>query len=301
MPAKTRSQARLRISVVAALVLVGGPFALAQAAVIVRKPGAATAQLAQALTKALEERANATVRHVDLTGDTLADGALVARETRNSTVLFAIGHEATEAAGEARGLSVVSLGVPNPARVRTAGAYLSIYPRFEKLFEFVKNRLKAMTAGLVFSPSQNREVALTFLKAAESAGLELKLVPVAVTSSGDLVRELGQTLPKVDVVLLAVDPILFNKESLSYITGEARKAKKPTIGFLEDLTRLGVTVSIVAPAQAVAASAIAAAQTPVLMGKKRVDVDGFLVLVSRKEAEAVGINPEALGADRIVQ
>jgi hypothetical protein len=126
-------------------------------------------------------------------------------------------------------------------------------------------------------------------------------VPVAVSSSGDLVRELGQALPKVDAMLLAVDPILFNRESLSYITNETRKAKKPTVGFLEDLTRLGVTVSIVAPPQAVAATAVAAAQNPVVIGKKRVDVDAFTVVVSRREAEAVGINPEAIGADRVVQ
>jgi hypothetical protein len=122
---------------------------------------------------------------------------------------------------------------------------------------------------------------------------------VPVSSSGDLVRELKQALPGVDALLLAVDPLLFDAQSLDYIVRESRKAKKPTVGFLEDLPRLGITVSIVAAPSAAAAAAVAASRDPVLMGKKRVDVEDAMIIVSRRAAEATGLDPEAMGAQRI--
>lgn len=186
-----------------------GPDA-AQAAVIVKKAGAGSAtQLSQAVTQALQEKpVGGPPRVLELSGDAPADSARIARETSGESILFAIGPDATEAAGEARRTAVVSLGVPNPARIRTPGTYVSIYPKLERVFEYVKTQLKAKQVGLVFTPARNREIALAFLKAGESQGVTV--VPVSVTSSGDLIRELKQALPKVDVLLLAVDPILFD-------------------------------------------------------------------------------------------
>ncbi len=264
-------------------------------AVIVKKPGGAMAPVADALAKALP--AGEAPKVVELTGDALSDGARIARETQGLAVLFAVGPDATEAAGEARGTAVVSLGVANPARVKTPGTYVSIYPRMSRVFEFLKTRLKATKVGLVFSPDRNREIALSFLKAAEGTGVTV--IPVPVSSSGDLVRELKQALPGVDALVLPVDPLLFEAESLDYIVGESRKAGKPTIGFLEDLPRLGVTVGMVASPAAAAAAAVAASHEPVTMGKKRVEVETATIIVSRRAAEALKLNPEALGADRL--
>ncbi len=275
----------------AAILLLAAAPASGPVPLIVRKAGG-PAPLAAALARKVPE-----ARVVELTGDLPADSALLSRETKGARVLFAIGSDATEAAGEARGPAVVSLGVANPAQVKTPGVYVSIYPSLDHVFEYVKGPLKATRVGLVFSPSRNREIGLQFLRAGTAQGVTV--VPVPVGSSGDLVRELKQALPKVDALLLAVDPVLFDPRSLEFIVDEAREARKPTVGFLEDLVRLGVTVVLVAPADATAAAAVGASGEPVLVGKRRVEVPGTVVIASRKSAASIGLSPEALGAQRI--
>jgi ABC-type uncharacterized transport system substrate-binding protein len=261
--------------------------------VIVRMAGrGGTAPLSAALVEKLPG-----ARVVELTGDLPADTARISRETRGIPVLFAIGPDATEAAGEARGPAVVSLGVANPAQVKTPGIYVSIYPNLDRVFEYVKTTLKATRAGLVFSPAKNREIGLQFLKAAAAQGVTV--LPITIGSSGDLVRELKGALPKVDALLLAVDPVLFDERNLEFIVKESLAAGKPTVGFLEDLAKLGVTVALVAPADQVAAAAVAASAQPVLVGKKRVEVDGIAVIVSRKAATAIGLEGEALIARKL--
>jgi ABC-type uncharacterized transport system substrate-binding protein len=267
---------------------------IASATVLVTKPGrGANQQIAQALARALGE---GELRVVELSGDLPADSARIARETGGEPIVFAIGPGATEMVGEVKGPAVVSLRVPNPARVKTAGAYVSIYPPLERVLGFVSKSLGARRAGLLFTPAQNREIALSFLKAGESAGVTV--VPVPVSSSGDLIRQLKKHLPAVDVLLLAFDPIVFQRRSLEYVVKEARSAGKPTLGFIEELTGHGVTISLIAPPEAVAAAAVAAAEQPVRVGKRRIEVAESVVVVSRSAARAVGLDPEAIGAQR---
>jgi hypothetical protein len=282
-----------------ALALVSSGSPVSAASVIVRKSGSASAALlAPAIAKLLADQAGEDApRVLELSGDAPADSALIARETRAAKVLFAIGPDATEAAGEARGTPVISLGVPNPARVRTAGTYVSIYPRLDRVFALAKTRLKARTIGLLFSPAKNREVALAFMKAAEEQGLTL--TPIPVGSSGDLTRELPKALASIDVLLLAIDPLIFDRESLAFVVEQAAAAHKPTLGFLEELPRLGVTLALVTSAAATAQAAVDASREPVLVGKRRVDVDHLTVIASRKGAGAMGLSPETLGATRL--
>ena len=258
--------------------------------VIVR--GSGFAQVTEALSRATRD-----TRVVELSGDAVADSARLARESRGEKVLFTLGPVATELAADLRGLAVVSLAVPNPARVRTAGAYVSVYPRLAPVYEFVKNKLKARSVGLLFTPARNREVALVFMEAGTSAGLTVS--PIPVSSEGDLVRGLRAALSKVDAVVLLVDPLITERQSLQYVVDECRAARKPTIGFLEGLGGQGVTVTMVAPPEASATAAVEASRSPVSVGKKRVEVDGLMIAVSRKEAQAVGLDAEGLGAQRV--
>ena len=262
-------------------------------AIIVRMAGRGGSA---ALSTALGEKLPGA-RIVELTGDLPSDTARISRETRGVPVLFAIGPDATEAAGEARGPAVISLGVANPAQVKTPGVYVSIYPNLDRIFGYVKTSLKAARVGLVFSPAKNREIGLQFLKAGAAQGVTV--VPVTIGSSGDLVREVKAALPKVDVLLLAVDPVIFDPQNLDFIVAQAREAQKPTVGFLEELVPLGVTVSLVAPPDEVASVAVAASAQPVTVGKKRVEVEGIHVIVSRKAAAAIGLIGEALHAQRL--
>ena len=251
--------------------------------VIVRMGGRGAAS---ALSAALGEKLPAA-RIVELSGDLPADTARISRETKGVPVLFAIGPAATEAAGEARGPAVVSLGVANPAQVKTPGIYVSMYPNLDRVFEYVKNTLKVNKVGFVFSPAKNREIGLQFLKAGSAQGVTM--VPVTIGSQGDLVRDIKGALPNVDALLLAIDPILFeDPHNLEFIVQEARNANKPTVGFLEDLAHLGVTVSLVALPTAAADAAIAASAQPVTIGKKRLEVEGMTVVTAKKTGDGSG-------------
>lgn len=263
------------------------------AAEVVVKPRSESFGLTDALVAALAGGA----RVIELTGDDLADGARLAREAKGQPVLFAIGAKSAEVAGEARGSAVVSVGVANPAQVRTPGVYVSFYPSLERIFEYLKTTLKAKSVGLVFTPAKNREIALAFVKAGETSGVAV--VPITIGSPGDLYRSLKPALAGVDALLLPIgDPVTTSRESVEYIVEQAREARKPTVSFLDGLTREGVTLALVAPPAAIAKAAAEAAKQPLLVGKKRVEVEQMQVVVSRKGAEAVGLSPEALGAQK---
>jgi ABC-type uncharacterized transport system substrate-binding protein len=277
----------------ARLLLVASLAAPAAAGSVVLKPRSESFGLTDAIVRALSGGA----RVIELTGDDLADASRLARESKGQPVLFAVGPKSAEVAGEARGTAVVSLGVANPAQVRTPGTYISFYPRLDKVFEYLRDTLKAKAVGFVFTPSRNREIALGFVKAGEAAGVAV--IPVTVGSTGDLYRSVKPALGRVDALLLAIgDPVTTSRESVEYVVEQAQAARKPTVGFLEGLTREGVTLALVAPASAMAKAASEAAQQPQTVGKKRVEVDEMQVVVSPKAAAAIGTSPEALGARR---
>jgi ABC-type uncharacterized transport system substrate-binding protein len=210
--------------------------------------------------------------------------------------VFAIGPDATVAAAQARGAHLIALGVPNPARLRTTATFVSMYPRLDKVFRFAAKTLNAKKVGFLYTPSQNTEMAAVFSEAAQRLGVAL--VPIPVGSPGELVRGLRDALPGVDAVLLPVDPILFDRETLQIIVDEAQKLKRPTIGFLEALPGLGVTACLVTPAASVASAAIDAARGRA-PGSGPVEPDNPVLVVSRRGAQAVGLSPEAMGAQKI--
>ena len=177
---------------------------------------------------------------------------------------------------------MVSLGVPNPARVKTPGVYVSIYPRLERVFAYLKQTLGAQRVGLVFTPAQNREVALSFLKVGEAQGVTV--VPIPVSSSGNLIRQLKKTLPEVDMLLLAVDPILFNRAVSRVHRPRVARSQEAHGRLPGGADATGGHGGLVAPAKAAAAAAVEAARELVRVGKKRVEVDR----ACRRGVEGVG-------------
>lgn len=88
----------------------------ASAALVVRRGGSGgMAQIADALEKALERKPSGKKPHVvELSGDSAADSARLAREAEGETVVFAIGAEAVTTAGGSRG----SPSSPSPCPTR---------------------------------------------------------------------------------------------------------------------------------------------------------------------------------------
>jgi len=295
--ARAPRSAGLALAVLAGLACAASVTAIARADMVVKRPGTGfTAQVAESLVHALQAGPEgATLRVVDLTGDWNTDTARVARGSEGQATVFAIGPDATVAAARGRKTNLIAVAVPNPARLGTAATFVSMYPRLERVFKFLAKGLGAHKAGFVYTQSQNAETEVLFAEAAQRQGLTL--VPIAVGSPGELVRGLKETLPVVDALLLPVDPILFDRESLGLIVAEAARAKRPTVGFLDALPALGVTACLVTSPAATASAALEAARTP---GSARsIEADNPVLVVSRRAALAIGLVPEAMGAQRI--
>jgi ABC-type uncharacterized transport system substrate-binding protein len=266
--------------------------------VVVRKAGAGSnVRIATSLVDALAGQQGATTRVIDLSGDGVADAARVARETGDGQVVFAVGPDAVVAAGDGSRAHVIAIGVPNPARLRTTATFVSVYPSGARIFEFASRRLGATRVGFLFSPSQNLETANEFSKAAAANGFTF--VPLPAASPGELFRVLRVGLAKVDVLILPVDPLLFDRMSLRLIVERCVAANVPTIGFLPELPALGVTASVVPHPAAVAAAALREGGAARPASRKQIEVDQLQITVSRRAAELIGIKAESLGADII--
>ena len=148
--------------------------------------------------------------------------------------------------------------------------------------------------GFLFTPSQNSEMALAFAKAAQAKNIGFEAL--GVSSPGELARTIKDALPRIDVLLLAVDPLLFDRRSLDAIVEQSMAQKKPAVGFLSELAALGVAVCLsTAPAE-VAAKAVELSEFTGVKGKKRVEIDSAVIILSKKAVEPLKLDRARLGA-----
>jgi hypothetical protein len=249
----------LLLGVLGVLIAAASP---ARAAIVIKQGAHRGTDTLVAALQQEAARGNAEARAVDLTGSFSTDLARVGRAAEGETTLFAIGPNATVLAGtvaeDVRGARIVALAVPNPEKLKTRATYISLYPQPDTVFQFLASRFRARRIGFLFSPAQNAALAATFGRAAGGRGAEL--VPIEARSAGELVRHLKDPLRTADVLVVPVDPLLFDRERLRIVLEETRAAGKPVIGFLPDLPQLGFTGALVLSEEAVAKLAWKAAR-----------------------------------------
>lgn len=270
----------------AALVVSIVAIASLSADVIVKPKGSGAAELAGLLVQST----GGATRVVELTGSTSADAAAVQREGQSGGVIYAIGPDACAAAKGIDKAKVVALNVPNPDRATTVATYVSLYPNLQKVVALLVRKMGAARIGIVFTPTQNHEVAVRFGSALSSAGAHPRPLPVTAANAGQVVRSAAAQL---DALLLLVDPIVFDARALRDITAASAASKLTTVGFLPDLASLGVTVALAPPPRSVAAAATRAAAAG--GGRKTVEADEIDIVVSTKSAQEVGLDPTILG------
>lgn len=250
-------------------------------------PASATSQLIDAISR---KSLPGSTRVVELTGSSSGDAALLLREGSAGGTMYAVGPDAVVAAkGLERTVSIVALNVPNPDRLGTAATYVSVYPKFDNVIRFI-SRMKGRTAGILFTPSQNHEVAVRLASSAKAAGLTPMPVPVSGTNAATVLRD---KLAKMDVLILLIDPLLFDAKTLNAVVSLATAAHVATIGFLPELTDLGVTVAVVPPVEALASMALRNGRTTA--ARHTVEVEEMEVTVSKKSAQEVGLDTSLIG------
>jgi ABC-type uncharacterized transport system substrate-binding protein len=253
-----------------------------------------TLQVVDALVK--EGRARGFEPHIiELSGNSSNDFSRVSRAA-DGTTIFAVGPHATmlasTVAGQKKG-HVVALGVPNPELVKGNATFVSFYPPLASVLRFLEARFSARRIALLYSPAQNSGVAAAFVAAAKARGLALDSIPAA--SAGDLVRGLKPALARADVLLIPVDPLLFDRESARIVVDEAGSAGKPVVGFLPDVPQLGMAGGIVL---APAALAKAAWESGALADGKVVEVNGAMQYVTQEATTTIDLDTEKPGEKR---
>jgi hypothetical protein len=248
------------------------------------------------LVMALRGRAHAA-RDVELSGSSSADAALVPHEAHAGDVVYAIGPDAVVAARSIDKKSkIVALNVPNPDRLGTDATYVSAYPNLNSTFAVLANKLFVKKVGVLYSPSQNHEMALKF--AAQMVAHGIQPLPIPVTA-GNAAAALRRSIAGLTAVVLLIDPLLFDATAMHDVLAVTSAAKVPTIGFLSDLTAIGVTIAIVVPAGNVAEAAVRSAASASPGQRDFVESDAIEIVVSKQSALEVGLDPKTIGATTV--
>jgi ABC-type uncharacterized transport system substrate-binding protein len=219
-----------------------------------------------------------------------AKGSLSAEK---DSIVCAIGPTAITTAFQAGSLKGVAVGLPNPLSknysTKKDFVFVSLYPDPKAIFDYLSKTNSARNVGIIFTNSVNLEMADYFKSQAENSGLKCKLL--GVDSAQDLVAPFPYFLGQVDIVLLLIDPLSYNKEAVKFIVTKAIEKKKPVFGFSETICSAGIPVSLFVPsselakitAKAVEEKKAGASKTSVYFGSD------FKLSINVEAAKAMGV------------
>ncbi|MCX7829897.1 MAG: hypothetical protein N2445_02395 [Acidobacteria bacterium] len=146
-------------------------------------------------------------------------------------------------AGVSKGVAV---GLPNPLSKAYSAkkdfAFVTLYPEMKSILEFLAKYYSAKTIGLIYTNSVNQEMGDYFKNQIESSGFKCKTLGVDVAQ--DLVSPFPFFLGQVDVALILIDPLAYNKEAVKFMVTKAIEKKKPIIGFSEQVPSAGIPLAM---------------------------------------------------------
>ncbi len=102
----------------------------------------------------------------------------------------------------------------------------------------------AKKVGVLFDPAQSEQRVEALGRASAAAGLTL--VPLRVSSRGEVVSSVQSLLPQVDVLLLIPDTTIISVETFRYMLVRTLDARIPLVGFSEAMVKAGALGGLVA-------------------------------------------------------
>src|SRR4029079_9887526 len=117
--------------------------------------------------------------------------------------------------------------------------------------------------------------------------------PIPVTA-GNAAASLRRAISGLSVVILLIDPLVFDAAAMRDVLAVTSAAKIPTVGFLTDLTSIGVTGALVVPAGNLADMAVRSAAGAAPGSRNVVEADAIEIVVSKQSAQEVGLDPKAI-------
>jgi ABC-type uncharacterized transport system substrate-binding protein len=180
-------------------------------------------------------------------------------EAKGAKYFYAIGPAAANLATQS-GSAGVYIYVPNPAgsgllnKAKWAG--VSPYPEPRLVLQHIRSAMKVQRIAVLYTRKNNEEVAQVFDSAAAEEKIPCKLV--GLRGPEELQTALGPALKQADALLILLDPIAFNSDSIRYVVNTCIQEKKPVIGFMDSVASSGVPFAIYPPADEIAKTAGAA-------------------------------------------
>lgn len=167
-----------------------------------------------------------------------------ALEERPKILLLAFGKEAALAFRDS-GWPLIFSTILNPADSGLAGmggVAIDVPPEVQlrTLKAIIPN---ARQIGIIYNPSENQKNVDEIKRIAE--GLDLSIVPEAITNYKEMPEVARTLIPKIDALLLIPDSIATEKGSLEYLFVQSFWNKKPVVGFAPYLAQAGALVAFV--------------------------------------------------------
>lgn len=140
----------------------------------------------------------------------------------------------------------VVVGLPNPLSkvysTKKDFSFVTLFPEPKIIFEFLNKFYSPKTIGLIYTTSVNLEMADYLKTQIEQSGFKCKTL--GVNTAQDLVYPFSFFLGQVDVALILIDPLAYNKEAIKFMVTKAIEKKKPIIGFSEQVPSAGIPLAI---------------------------------------------------------
>lgn len=189
-------------------------------------------------------------------------------EGRGAKYFYALGPAAANLATQSPTTSGVYVYVPNPSgaglTMKPKWTGVSPYPDFKLVLQHLKSVMRIQRVAVLYTKRNNQEIAQVFSAAAEEEQMGCTLVGLKGPEA--LQGALSGALKQADAVLVLLDPIAFNPDSIRFVVNTCIQEKKPAIGFADGAASVGVPFAIYPPPEEIAATAVEAMK--VLRGGK---------------------------------
>lgn len=213
--------------------------------------------------------------------------------TKKDSIVCAIGPQAISAAFQSGSTRGVAVGLPNPfsknISTKKDFAFVALYPESKLVFEYLSRTLGARTIGVLYTSIVNQEMAEHFKNSAGSSGCSCKLL--GVENAQALTAPFPGFLKQVDVVILLIDPIAYNKDAMKFIVTKALDSKTPIVGFTEQTASSGIPLALFVPSKELSKTIMKAIQEKKsgLSGSQCYFSDDFKLSVNMEAIKVMGM------------
>jgi|GEM_PF-3822222 len=214
-------------------------------------------------------------------------------KSKSVKYLYAIGTGPTVFSVQDADFAGIYVFVPNPTGAGLLGrakwAGVSPYPDPRLVMQHLRASMALQKVAILYTRKQNQEVAKIFQDAGEAEKVNCLLV--GLKDSDELQESLEPALNQVQGVLLLIDALAFGPDQVRFIVSKCLQAKKPLVGFLENMPEVGVPFAIYPPSEELGRTAAVAMKALQEKGEDRKIwySQRFVLSVNQAAVQSLGV------------